>query len=113
MARIIVVNDKMQRGYSYELAAPAGCNCAPDFEPELTPAEMLQFGVFCGKYLTDCRAEFPASWFANARLTTVRRDCSLNYFGVDASQPCRSGGKKAGSTPTIHAGGSSGTVDTI
>jgi hypothetical protein len=87
MARIIVVNDKMQRGYSYELAAPTGCNFAPDFEPELTPAEMLQFGVFCGKYLTDCRAEFPASWFANARLATARRDCSLNYFGVDASQP--------------------------
>jgi hypothetical protein len=87
IARIIVVNDKMQRGYSYELAAPTGCNFAPDFEPELTPAEMLQFGVFCGKYLTDCRAEFPVSWFANARLATVRRDCSLNYFGVDASQP--------------------------
>ena len=58
MARIIVVNDKMQRGYSYELAAPAECNFAPDFEPELTPAEMLQFGVFCGKYLTDCRGSF-------------------------------------------------------
>ena len=30
--------------------------------------------------------EFPAGWFANARLSSCR-DCSLNYFGVNASQP--------------------------
>jgi hypothetical protein len=38
-------------------------------------------------YMTDCRKEFPASWFANARLSSSGRDCSLNYFGVDASEP--------------------------
>jgi hypothetical protein len=43
--------------------------------------------VFCGKYLTDCRDEYPASWFARAKLSPSGRDCSLNYFGVDASQP--------------------------
>jgi hypothetical protein len=48
---------------------------------------MLGLGVFGGKYMTDCRGEFPASWFAGARLSPSRRDCSLNYFGVDASQP--------------------------
>ena len=48
---------------------------------------MLALGVFCGKYMTDCRKEFPASWFARAKLSPSRRDCSLNYFGVDASQP--------------------------
>jgi hypothetical protein len=37
--------------------------------------------------MTDCRAEFPASWFERARLAPAQRDCSLNYFGVDASQP--------------------------
>jgi len=36
---------------------------------------------------TDCGKEFPASWFAHARLSPSGRDCSLNYFGVDASQP--------------------------
>ena len=81
------VNDKMQRGYSYSLTAPVGRNFDPEFRPELTPKEMLALGVFCGKYITDCREEFPASWFARARLSPSSRDFSLNYFSVDASQP--------------------------
>jgi hypothetical protein len=84
--KIVVVNDKMQRGYRYELTAPAGRNFDPEFRPELTPAEMLRLGVFCGKYMTDCRREFPASWFTRAKLANNDRDCSLNYFGADASQ---------------------------
>ena len=85
--RTITVNDKMQKGYRYQLSAPTGRNFDPEFRPELTPREMLRLGIFCGKYMTDCRKEFPSSWFAGARLTTQRRDCGLNYFGVDASQP--------------------------
>jgi hypothetical protein len=84
--RIVTVNDRMQRGYAYELVAPPGENFDPEFRPELTPAEMLRLGVFCGKYMTDCRDEFPAEWFAGVKLASGRRDCSLNYFGVDASQ---------------------------
>lgn len=83
----ILVNDKMQAGYRYELTAPEGRGFDPDFTPELTPKEMLELGVFCGKYMTDCQDEFPDDWFAHARLSPGRRDCSLNYFGVDASQP--------------------------
>ena len=85
--KIVRVNDKMQRGYRYVLTAPIGRNFDPEFRPELTPKEMLALGVFCGKYMTDCGKEFPASWFAHARLSPSGRDCSLNYFGVDASQP--------------------------
>jgi hypothetical protein len=85
--RTITVNDKMQRGYRYALTAPAGRNFDPDFKPELTPAQMLKLGVFCGKYMTDCRREFPKSWFAGAKLAPRGRDCALNFFGVDASQP--------------------------
>jgi hypothetical protein len=76
----------MQRGYRYVLSAPVGRNFDPGFEPEFTPAEMLRLGVFGGKYMTDCRKEFPASWFAKARLSP-HRDPELNFFGVDASQP--------------------------
>ncbi|MGB3834045.1 MAG: hypothetical protein WA975_19525 [Mesorhizobium sp.] len=85
--RTITVNDKMQQGYRYVLTAPAGRDFDPQFSPDLTPKDMLALGVFCGKYMTDCREEFPASWFAAARLSPSGRDCSLNYFGVDASQP--------------------------
>src|ERR1700749_2631718 len=85
-SRVVVVKDKMQRGYRYERVAPIGRNFDPSFTPDLTPKEMLALCVFCGKYMTDCRGEFPASWFAKAKLAK-RRDCSLNYFGVDASQP--------------------------
>ena len=85
--KTVTVNDRMQRGYRYALSAPAGRNFDPGFEPQLTPAEMLRLGVFGGKYMTDCRKEFPASWFTRAKLSPEGRDCSLNYFGVDASQP--------------------------
>src|SRR5262245_29953640 len=85
--RTVTVNDKMQKGYRYELTAPTGRGFDPDFEPQLTPKEMLHLGIFCGKYMTDCRREFPNSWFAGARLATGKRDRALNYFGVDASQP--------------------------
>ena len=85
--RIVVVNDKMQQGYRYALVAPAGGDFHPDFTPELTPRQMLALGVFGGKYMTDTRAEFPACWFAAAKLATGRKDPALNFFGVDASQP--------------------------
>jgi len=81
------VNDRMQRGYSYALTAPEGGDFNPAFQPELTPRELLALGVFGGKYMTDCRAEFPADWFAHAKLSPKDRDPSLNYFRVDASQP--------------------------
>ena len=83
---IVTVNDKMQRGYRYALTAAAGRNFDPEFRPDLTPAQMLRLGVFGGKYMTDCRKEFPASWFARAKLAKTQRDKLLNYFGVDASQ---------------------------
>jgi hypothetical protein len=84
--RRVTVNDRMQRGYSYVLVAPPGRSFDAEFQPELTPKQMLALGVFGGKYMTDCRGEFPASWFAGAKLSPERRDPSLNYFGVDASQ---------------------------
>ena len=84
---LIVVNDPMQKGYRYELSAQTGRNFDPGFKPELTPKQMLELGVFCGKYMTDTQAEFPESWFELAKLSLHDRDCSLNYFGVDASQP--------------------------
>lgn len=89
----VTVNDKMQRLYSYELAEPIGENFDPMFQPELTPKEMLELGVFGGKYLNDCTDEFPKGWYINAK-TSVVKDISLNYFSVDASQPIKEWRKK-------------------
>lgn len=83
----VIVNDKMQKGYEYWLTERMGRNFAPLFKPDLTPRKMLELGVFGGKYMTDCRDEFPPAWFAKAKLSPERRDPSLNYFGVDASLP--------------------------
>ena len=85
MKRRVVVNDKMQRGYVYYRTEPVGRHFAPGFQPQLTPRQMLELGVFGGKYMTDCANEFPASWFKHAKLASGSRDNSLNYFGVDAS----------------------------
>ncbi len=83
----VEVNDKMQQGYVYFRTKPMGREFRPEFKPELTPAEMLELGIFGGRYLTDCTAEFPASWFKKAKLSPGRSDRSLNLFGVNASQP--------------------------
>jgi hypothetical protein len=77
----------MQRDYRYERVEPTGRNFHPEFKPDLTPADILRLGVFGGKYMTDCGDEFPPSWFEHAKLASGPRDKSLNYFGVDASQP--------------------------
>ena len=82
----VVVNDKMQRGYVYFRTEPVGRHFDPDFAPQLTPPQMLRLGVFGGKYLTDCRREFPGAWFEKARLCAERHDPALNYFKVNASQ---------------------------
>jgi len=83
---IITVNDTMQTGYEYELVAPAGRKFAQGFEPFYTPAQMLEMGVFEGKYMNDCGDEFPKSWFAKAKLSD-KPDPSLNCFGIKSRQP--------------------------
>ncbi len=83
----VIVRDKMQNGYSYLRTEPAGRNFHPGFMPQLTPKRMLELGVFGGKYMTDCRREFPATWFSRAKLDIHRHDAALNFFGVNASLP--------------------------
>jgi len=85
--KVVQVDDRMQKQYSYELVEAEGKNFHPDFKPQLTPAEMLALGVFGGKYLTDCQSEFPKAWFTKAKLSPEKKDFSLNYYSVDASQP--------------------------
>lgn len=84
--KTIHVDDLMQQA-TYVLVEPEGKNFDPRFKPELTPKQMLELGVFGGKYMTDCRDEFPADWFTKAKLCHEKHDPKLNFFGVNASQP--------------------------
>lgn len=86
MPLVIHVDDRMQSGYSYTCVAPEGKDFGPGFLPHFTPAEMLELGVFEGKYINDCTAEFPASWYATAKLSDVP-DPEVNYFGIKSRQP--------------------------
>lgn len=83
----VIVNDLMQKNYVYYLTEPIGKNFHPEFSPELSPKQMLEMGVFGGKYMTDCRNEFPKDWFSHAKLCRESHDPRLNYFGINASQP--------------------------
>lgn len=87
MNKKVTVNDLMQKGYTYELVEPIGKNFDPEFQPDLSPKQMLQMGIFGGKYMTDCKDEFPNSWYKKAKLCHERHDPDLNYYGVNASQP--------------------------
>ena len=83
--KTVIVRDRMQNGYRYRLTAPVGRGFDPEFKPDLTPKQMLELGVFGGRYMNDCRKEFPRSWFAKARLSETH-EWKINYFAVDASQ---------------------------
>ena len=83
---IIHVDDLMQRDYSYELDASSGEDFAEGFNPCFSPKQMLEMGVFEGKYLNDCQQEFPSDWFINARISNMA-DSNLNYFGIKSRQP--------------------------
>jgi hypothetical protein len=106
----VKVNDKMQKSYVYWRTKPMGRDFRPGFNPDLTPKQMLALGVFGGKYMTDCRREFPASWFEHAKFSKNGHRASLNYFGVNASQPLDVWRKKGWIYPDDPRAGSNGTA---
>jgi hypothetical protein len=85
-AKRVVVNDLMQKNYVYFLTELPGKNFLDEFKPELTPKQMLELGVFGGKYMTDCRKEFPKDWYKKAKLNSKFHDPDLNFFKVNASK---------------------------
>lgn len=81
----------LRTGYSYRLDAEPG-DLPADFQPDLTPGEMLLLGVFEGKYLNDCIREFPAEWFLGAMMTGTLSPSGpdptrCNLFGIKSRQP--------------------------
>ena len=104
--KIVHVNNLMQKNYSYELTEPVGKNFDPRFKPELTPKQMLELGIFGGKYFNDVANtnEYPKDWFQNAKLSKnigpgTKPDYNLNYFKVKASLPLKEWKQKGWITP--------------
>ena len=56
--------------------------------------------------MTDCRREFPASWFAGVKLCAEHHDARLNYFGSTPLSRSPRGAAKAGFVRRTRAAGS-------
>jgi hypothetical protein len=84
--KTIIVNDKMQTNYIYNRTEKIG-NLDMMFTPDLTPNQMLQMGVFEGKYMNDCFEEFKGTdLFNNAKLSDVP-DPLINFYRVKSRLP--------------------------
>ncbi len=84
MRKTVTVNDKFQKNFKYDRTMPVG-KLSPEFKPFFTPAEMLELGVFEGKYMNDCQSEFP-SLFKKAKLSK-HPNPKINLFQVKSRQP--------------------------
>lgn len=86
--KAVSVNEAYQSGYTYTLHEPPGKNFAPDFNPDLTPKQMLRLGIFGGDYFTEAPKEFPKDWFDGVEFSQAGTALkNLNQFKVNASQP--------------------------
>jgi hypothetical protein len=83
----IIANNKMDKGiYRYTLEKDMGDISNKDFKPHFSPKEMLDLGIFEGRYLNDCILEFPVEWFLdaleNGKLSPEKVNIECNYFKI-------------------------------
>jgi hypothetical protein len=104
--KTIHVCNRMQNKYSYTLTFKAGTKLkhggynngkkiSYDFNPKYTPGQMLQMGVFEGKYCNDQIFEFPKEWYSNmTKFSPESPNPKINYFGVKSRQSLQEWRKK-------------------
>lgn len=85
---IIEVSYPDQKNYSYKLKKRMGewKSEYPNFQPDLTPAEILKAGVGEGWLLRDCFIEFPREWYLEAieakKIAPVKPNKIFNKYRV-------------------------------
>lgn len=84
--RIVYSSDILQPDYKYKILVPQGDSFDPEFNPDLSPKEMLKLGIFGGCYFYGGYSEYPKDWFKGVKVTD-KPDAKLNLFEVNASQP--------------------------
>lgn len=84
--KIICAHNKMDSKYCYTLSSHYG-KIDPRMKGALSPLVMLKKGVFSGKYLNDCKSEFPKEWFAHAKLSINEKNNTKNLFKVESRLP--------------------------
>lgn len=67
---------------------PSKPNWDPNFAPSYTPKEMLEMGVFEGKYINVVDG-LPKGWYKIKKVlkTSDQPDVSINYYGIKSRQP--------------------------
>mmetsp|Transcript_44263 Transcript_44263/g.112013 ORF Transcript_44263/g.112013 Transcript_44263/m.112013 type:complete len:268 (+) Transcript_44263:306-1109(+) len=89
----VEVFDKMQKGYTYVRECKPGdrSSFAKGFEPAYSPQEMIEMGIFEGKYINDKVFEFPREWFEAGlkagTLSVARPMERVNFFKIKSRQP--------------------------
>lgn len=78
---------KTKSGKDYVLTCKTRSDYHPDFTPAYTPIEMLEMGIFEGKYLNDCVGEYPREFFENAKVSLTTPNENLNFFKIKSRTP--------------------------
>jgi len=68
---IVTVNDTTQASYQYSIQVPMGQNFAPGFNPNFTPKEMLELGVFEKNIVTTVKTSSRRNGLAMRKSATV------------------------------------------
>lgn len=80
---VVICRDPYRKeSYRFPITAKYGDVYSESFNPVYTPRQMLNNGVFEGRYLNSLYACFPHEWWQDANISIYNPDVNCNYFKV-------------------------------